>query len=91
MAGLKKGFDAVVPKIKQGYETLFAIYSRNCIAKIRDILNTDKLRVTNFFKKIKLKEISEEEILSFGDPKILFMNINTQEDLIKVKRMLKDR
>lgn len=84
MFGLKEGFDAVVPKLKKGYETLFAIYSKNCLEPIYKILNTDNLRIVNFFAQVKLREVSEEEVLVFGDPDILFMNINTKDDLCRI-------
>ena len=95
MIRLKDGFDVVIPKLKKGFETLFAIYSKNCTLPIYEILgkvrkvgvNSDNLRVTNFFKKVKLRKLNEKEIAKFGDPNILFMNINTREDLALVKKM----
>lgn len=95
MVRLKDGFDIVIPKLKKGFETLFAIYSKNCIAAIYKILskarkpglNSDALKVTNFFNKVKLRKLNEKEISRFGDPDILFMNINTPEDLALLKKM----
>lgn len=87
MDRLKKGFDIVAPRVKNGYETLFAIYSKNCILPIYDILHSDNFRITGLFDKLKLKIIGEQEMIKFGDPKILFMNINTQEDQRSAKEM----
>lgn len=87
MISLKSGFDAVVPKLIKGYETLFAIYSKNCLLPISECLNANNLRVANFFAKIKLKELNEAEISQFGNPKVIFTNINTQDDLIKLRKL----
>ena len=81
MVSIKDNFDAVVPKLKKGYEALFAIYSKNCISAISEILKTGDLKVVNFFNKLKLRELNEKEISRFGAPDVLFMNINTREDL----------
>ena len=83
----KNGFDVVVPHLKKGYETLFAMYSKNCIIPIQKTLNSGNLRIKNFFNKVKVREIKEVEVKRFGDPDILFMNINTQDDLLKARRI----
>lgn len=85
----KDKFDAVVPKLKKGYETLFAIYSRNCLPIIYETINKNNFKVRNIFSKIKLKKIGEQEISKFGDPGILFMNINTKDDLCKISTYLR--
>ena len=89
LSSKKRGFDIVVPKLKKGYETLFAIYSKNCISPIRKILNKENLRVRQLFKKVKVKEIYAKEIKRFAAPEILFMNINTARDLCKITTCLK--
>lgn len=86
---LKDGFDAVVPKLKKGYETLFAVYSKNCLPSIEEALRARKLKVMSFFEKVKLRQVKEEEILRFGTPEILFTNINTKDDLCRISTSLK--
>jgi molybdopterin-guanine dinucleotide biosynthesis protein A len=81
----KNNFDVVVPRIKKGFEPLFAVYSKNCIRPLYETLNSRNLRIRNFFKKIMVRVINEDEILKFGNPDILFMNINTKIDLLKIK------
>lgn len=80
----RNGFDVVVPHLKNGYETLFAIYSKNCIMPIYAILNSRDLRIRNLFKKVRVREIDEDEIKEFGDPDVLFTNINTQKEYAKL-------
>ena len=73
----RDSFDVVVPRLKKGYESLFAIYSKNCIMPIHKTIASKNLRIRDFFKKVKVKEIKEAEVRRFGKPDILFMNINT--------------
>jgi len=84
MIKLKNGFDAVVPCLKNGCEPLFAIYSKKCIPVIEKMINDDNLRIKNFFNKIKLKKIKKKEIAKFGNPEVLFFNINTPTDYEKL-------
>lgn len=87
MLHIKDGFDVVVPKLKKGYETLFAIYSKNCISPISKLLTTDNLKVRSFFPKVKIREITQKELLRFGGLNTLFMNINTKQDLTQAERL----
>ncbi|MFA4842801.1 MAG: molybdenum cofactor guanylyltransferase [Candidatus Omnitrophota bacterium] len=89
MLSQRYGFDAVVPKLSKGYETLFAVYSKNCLRSIYQALKSNNLRVRQIFEEISLKEITEQQIAKFGNPKILFMNINTKAALDKAKELLK--
>ena len=78
-------FDAVVPLSSDGLEPLHAIYSKRCIRHIETQLESDDLKITNFYPKVRVKEISHHEILSFDPKSSLFFNINTTEDLEKIR------
>lgn len=77
-------FDIVAPKLKRGYEPLFAFYSKNCISAIEKILSTDNFRVNQLFKKVKVRKVRVSEVKKFGPPETLFFNINTLQDLCKI-------
>lgn len=84
-------FDVVVPHLAKGYETLFAIYSKNCIIPIYKTLSLRDFRIRNFFKKVKVKEIRRKEVKRFGNPDILFANINTPLDYTKLVTLKQKR
>ena len=79
----KDNFDVVVPYVKRRYESLFAIYSKNCIMPIYNALISKDLKIRNFFKAVKVRIIEATEIRKFGNPDILFANINTPSDYDK--------
>lgn len=78
------GYDIVVPKVKRRYEPLFCIYSKACLGYIQENLDKKIYRISKFFSKAKVKEITEREVLRFGLPEKVLMNINTKEDFIKL-------
>lgn len=84
MISKANGFDIVVPKLKKGCETLFAIYSKKCTLPISGILSKDNFRVRQLFKKVKVREISERVVKRFGSPETIFFNINTLQDLCRI-------
>ena len=80
MIGLKDGYDVVVPRLKKGYETLFAIYSKNCIKPIENRLLKQNFKIRSFFTDVKVRTITQKEIAQFDKEGLCFININTPKD-----------
>jgi molybdenum cofactor guanylyltransferase len=74
-------FDIVVPQLSEGFQPLHAIYSQNCLSHIKKLLIADKLKITSFYKDVRLLSIPEEKIKPFNQDGRLFLNVNTPEDL----------
>lgn len=77
--------DAIVPVWKGEYEPLHAIYSKNCLGAIRRSLASGKKRIISFYEDIKVKVVSEEEVMRFDPEGLTFFNINTLADLERAK------
>lgn len=81
MTGKIGSNDVVIPHLSDGYHPLHAIYSRRCLPFMERLIEKDDLRIVNFFKKVRVKEVSGKE-LSRVDPDFSsFININTPEDV----------
>jgi molybdopterin-guanine dinucleotide biosynthesis protein A len=73
--------DVVIPHLSDGYHPLHAVYSRRCLPFMERLIEKDDLRIVNFFKKVRVKEVSGKD-LSRVDPDFSsFININTPEDV----------
>ena len=82
MAGsVKEGFQAVVPYYRKRYQPLFAVYSRDCLGKIRQALAGNKLKLAALLSEFKVRKVLKKELVKFGDPDVFFRNINTPQDL----------
>ncbi len=79
-------FDIVVPQLSEGFQPLHAIYSQNCLSHIKKMLIADKLKITGFYKDVRLLSITEEKIKPFNKDGRLFLNVNTPEDLEKEQK-----
>ena len=78
--------DVIVPETTDGYQPLHAIYSRNCLPSVKRLLLLDKLKITGFYRDMRVLSIGEEQIRPFNPDGRLFKNLNTPEDVEKVNR-----
>ena len=81
MVRLAEGFDLVLPRLGDMIEPLHAIYSKNCLAAIENLLRGDNLKVTELFTLVKVRYVEAEEINQFDPKHLSFFNINTEADL----------
>jgi molybdopterin-guanine dinucleotide biosynthesis protein A len=75
------GFDFVLPRVNNLFEPLHAVYSKNCIAPIKSILEQGKKVIVELFDYVKVRYIEAEEIERFDPKHLSFFNINTKADL----------
>ncbi|MGH7694698.1 MAG: molybdenum cofactor guanylyltransferase [Gemmatimonadaceae bacterium] len=83
LLALGESADAAVPESesKRGLEPLCAYYSQACLAPIERRLAQDERRVIAFFDDVKVARLPFDDVQRFGDPAIMFMNVNSPEEL----------
>ena len=74
--------DAAVPESdsRRGLEPLCAYYSPACTAAIERRITAGDRRVIAFYDDVRVARIPAEVVSRFGDPALLFMNVNTPEE-----------
>lgn len=89
LSGNCAGADLTIPKTGQKYETLHAVYSKKCLPPIEEQLSLlgrlpdlkrEDFRITNFFHKVRVKEIGEDILRQFDPELKSFININTEAE-----------
>lgn len=91
MTQIGSTFDVVVPRIKKKVEPLCAVYSKNCLAPIQELLEQNELRISELFSMVKVRYIEEDEINSLDPEHLSFFNINSQADLTRARRLATER
>jgi molybdenum cofactor guanylyltransferase len=76
--------DIIMPMWSKGREPLHAIYRRSLISSIATLLDHNILRIFSLIEKADTLFIPEETIRLYGDPAVLFSNINTQHDMLRI-------
>ncbi len=77
------GVDVAVPESgsRRGLEPLCAFYAQACTPAIERRLDADDRRVIGFFDDVRVARLGHEAVARHGDPAMLFMNVNTPDDL----------
>jgi molybdopterin-guanine dinucleotide biosynthesis protein A len=83
-----QGFDVVVPKIQKMAEPLHALYSKNCLQPIFEMMQEGVLGILHLFDLVKTRYIDERELAQFDIEKLSFFNINTLADLKKARQLI---
>ena len=81
--------DVVAPQSggKRDVEPLCAFYSKRCLPAIMDAIGRDDLRTVGFYDDVRVVPVPIDEVRAFGDPAVLFMNVNTLEELQHAERL----
>lgn len=79
--------DVVVPRVGGQWETLHAAYAKSCLPHIEARLEAGRLKIVEFFERVRVVEIPETEIRRYRDPALVFMNVNTPEELDRAREI----
>lgn len=80
--------DVVIPQVGGHWETLHACYARSCLGPIERRLRAGQLKIAGFFDEVRVLTVTEPEIARLCDPAVVFMNVNTPEDLDRARTLL---
>jgi molybdopterin-guanine dinucleotide biosynthesis protein A len=77
--------DAMLPESggRRGIEPLCAVYGPGCRTALTAALDEGDLRVVGFHQRISHGILPLSRVRRFGDPELLFFNVNTADDLAR--------
>jgi hypothetical protein len=73
-------YDVVVPYWQGRYQPLHAVYRQSVVPLLKEQLERGELRPIFLYKKVRTREIQEDEIRRFDPEGLSFLNMNTPED-----------
>lgn len=79
----RNGFDAVVPRTPQGYEPVFALYHKNCLPQMEEMLQQQQYRIYDFYQRINIHYLDWHQLPCDWERSLL--NVNTPEQLARVR------
>ena len=83
--------DVVIPRVGDQLETLHACYARACLPAMEDRLRAGRLKITGFFDDVRVLEVDEAAIRAVADPALVFMNVNTPDELARARAIAESR
>ena len=87
------GYDAFLPESdgRRGVEPLCAVYGPACGPAIEGRLARGDLKAIGFHPEVKVGTLPLERVRAFGEPELLFFNVNTPEDLVRAEAVWRRR
>lgn len=79
--------DVVIPQIAGQWETLHACYAKSCLGPIERRLRSGRLKIIGFFDEVRVLAITEAQIARLCDPAVVFMNVNTPDELDRARAL----
>jgi molybdopterin-guanine dinucleotide biosynthesis protein A len=83
--------DVVIPRVGDQLETLHAVYRKTCLPAMESKLRAGRLKIVGFFDDVRVVEIAEADVARIADPAVVFMNVNTPEELERAQLLAKAR
>jgi molybdopterin-guanine dinucleotide biosynthesis protein A len=79
--------DVVVPRVGEQLETMHALYAKACLPHIEARLKAGRLKIVELFEDVSVVEIPEGEVARLRAPEVVFMNVNTPDDLARARAL----
>jgi molybdopterin-guanine dinucleotide biosynthesis protein A len=80
--------DVVIPRVGGQLETMHAVYRKTCLRPMQECLRAGRLKIVGFFDAVRVVEVSEAEVARVADPALVFMNVNTPDELERARALL---
>lgn len=79
-----------VPRTKEGWQPLCAVYRRDFASIAEHALDAGKNKIDPLFAEVKTKIIDEKELARAGFSEEMFRNLNSPQDLEEAKRNFRE-
>ena len=80
--------DVAIPRVGDQLETLHACYAKACLPAMEARLRAGRLKIVGFFEAVRVTEIPEATVRALADPSIVFMNVNTPDELAQARAIV---
>lgn len=79
-------YDAVVPRTQDGLQPLHAVYSKDCLSPVKELIDHGGLKIIDFYEKARVRVIDEVEFRFLDPDRDSFLNVNTPEELLLLEK-----
>ncbi len=80
--------DVVIPRVGEFLETMHAAYAKACLPAMQACLEAGRLKIVGFFDRVRVREIAEADVRALADPDVVFMNVNTPDELARARAIV---
>jgi molybdopterin-guanine dinucleotide biosynthesis protein A len=89
---VEEDVDVVIPRSKEGYEPLHAVYRREtCLPAIEGAIEADQWKVIAWFPQVKVRALTPGEMKRYDPTGLAFWNVNTLEEFAEAEKIATSR
>jgi molybdopterin-guanine dinucleotide biosynthesis protein A len=88
VAGRAGEADVVIPRVGDMLETMHASYGKACLPAMEARLREGRFKIIGFFPDVRVLEIPEADVARHRAPDVLFMNVNTPDELARARALV---
>jgi molybdopterin-guanine dinucleotide biosynthesis protein A len=81
-------YDAVIPEVGGKLQPLHAVYRKRCADALRALASRGENRLTAIADAVRTRRIGENELRALDPELRSFLNVNTPEDLARVRELI---
>jgi molybdopterin-guanine dinucleotide biosynthesis protein A len=85
------GYDVVLPRVNGKVELLHAVYSKDCLDKVKKMLDENTLQILKLLDMVNIRYVEDKEIGKFDPDHLSFFNINTLDDLTVAENLMANK
>ena len=78
-------WDAVIPIGATGKEPLHALYSRDCLPFLEQMLEMDQRKILILYDQVRTRFVMSEEFASIPEAELSFFNLNTPAEYLAIR------
>jgi molybdenum cofactor guanylyltransferase len=87
MLEIATGVDLVAYRDREQFEPLHAVYSKECLAGLEEMLRLESVRLIEILRFAKTRFLSLDEIDRYDPQHLSFFNVNVEADLEKARQI----
>jgi len=80
-----EGYDVAVPRHGIHLQPLFAVYDKSSIPVVEKSLQDARYKIIDFYTRVRVNYVNEENLRTFADIDTAFFNVNTPVDLMEAR------
>jgi molybdopterin-guanine dinucleotide biosynthesis protein A len=84
----REGYEAVVTTTASGYEPLFALYSKNCLGPMKELIESGDYCAYAYFPQVNVRYVPYEELAHLDRDRNAFVNVNTPDEFKRIGGIL---
>jgi molybdopterin-guanine dinucleotide biosynthesis protein A len=90
LISLREGYDVVMPRVGHLYEPLHAVYARTCLPTLSKRIAAGERRIRRACRGLRTRYVEAERIAALDPEGLSFFNVNTQDDLLRCRALLRE-